>query len=236
LRSPRSRIPGSAGRRGGLSRRLDYPAGMTTPPVPDLAVARFVEAGLDVDPSTLTRALYSSDASLYRVVPAAVARPWTVDELVTTLRLARGQDIPVTMRGSGTSCAGNAVGPGLVIDLRRLDRIEAIDPQRRTAVVEPGVVQHQLSTAAGTHGLLFGPDPSTSTRCTIGGMIGNNACGPRAMGYGRTADNVVALEVVTGDGELLVVGDPDSDLVQQARDRGLPGVDEHPTTSELRRL
>src|SRR5699024_1131484 len=102
LRSPRSRIPGSAGRRGGLRRRLDYPAGMTTPPVPDLAVARFVEAGLDVDPSTLTRALYSSDASLYRVVPAAVARPWTVDELVTTLRLAREQDIPVTMRGSGT--------------------------------------------------------------------------------------------------------------------------------------
>lgn len=183
-----------------------------------MAFERFAEAGLGeiVDTTTLARALYSSDASLYRVVPQAVARPRNTEELVALLEVARSAGIPVTSRGAGTSCAGNAVGPGLVIDLRRLDTIESIDPHRRTAVVQPGVVQHQLSTAAGEHGLLFGPDPSTYTRCTIGGMIGNNACGPRAMGYGRTADNLVALEIVTGAGERLVVGEPDSALVREA--------------------
>ena len=107
--------------------------------------------------------------------------------------------MPVTTRGAGTSCAGNAVGPGLVVDTaRHLNRIVSIDPEARTAVVEPGVVQALCSARRPPHGLRFGPDPSTHTRCTIGGMIGNNACGPRALGYGRTADNVVALDVITG--------------------------------------
>jgi len=186
--------------------------------VDTIATQAFTEAGLAeiVDTSTLARALYASDASLYRVVPQAVARPRTIEELTTLLEVARRTGVPVTSRGAGTSCAGNAVGPGLVIDLRHLDTIESIDPERRTAVVQPGVVQHQLSTAAGEYGLLFGPDPSTYTRCTIGGMIGNNACGPRAMGYGRTADNVVALDVITGAGDRIVVGEPDSVLVAEA--------------------
>src|SRR5690606_27061620 len=115
-------------------------------------------------------------------------------------------------RGAGTSCAGNAVGPGLVIDTRRLNHILSIDPQRRSAIVEPGVIQTALTAAAAEHGLRFGPDPSSVSRCTIGGMIGNNACGPRAMGYGRTADNVLALDLITGSGERLIVGEPDSAL------------------------
>ena len=95
-------------------------------------------------------------------------------------------------------------GPGLIIDTsRHLNAIVAIDPEARTAVVEPGVVQSSLQAAAAPYGLRFGPDPSTHNRCTIGGMIGNNACGPRALGYGKTADNVVALDVVTGSGERL---------------------------------
>lgn len=196
----------------------------------------FLAAGLDVDTSTLTRGLYSSDASLYRIVPTAVARPRDLEELARTVDLARSQAMAITARGAGTSCAGNAVGPGLVIDTRKLNHILSIDPQRRSAVVEPGVIQSQLSTAAAAHGLLFGPDPSTYTRCTIGGMIGNNACGPRAMGYGRTADNVIALEVITGTGERITVGDPDSDLVAESRAKGLPTADEHATIGELRRL
>ena len=157
-----------------------------------------------VDASDLARALYSSDASLYRVVPAAVARPRTVAELGEVLDAARAAGVPVTTRGAGTSCAGNAVGSGLVVDTaRHLNKIIRVDPETRTAVVEPGVVQASLQKAAARYGLRFGPDPSTHARCTIGGMIGNNACGPRALGYGRTGDNVVGLELITGSGERL---------------------------------
>ncbi|WP_425308438.1 FAD-binding and (Fe-S)-binding domain-containing protein [Ammonicoccus fulvus] len=159
-----------------------------------------------LDSSTLTRALYSTDASLYRVVPEAVAFPESVTELEQVVRSAFEKRTPVTSRGAGTSCAGNAVGPGLVVDLRRhLHHVLEVDPAARTARVESGVVQSELQKVARPHGLRFGPDPSTSNRCTIGGMIGNNACGPRALGYGRSADNVVSLDVLLGNGERLRV-------------------------------
>ncbi|MVA77681.1 FAD-binding protein [Auraticoccus sp. F435] len=170
-----------------------------------------------VDTSTLSRSLYSSDASLYRVVPQGVAWPRTVAELRSVLDAARDKKVAVTLRGAGTSCAGNAVGPGLVVDVaRHLNQVLSIDPEQRTAVVQPGVVQSELQKAAAPHGLRFGPDPSTHNRCTLGGMIGNNACGPRALGYGKTADNVLGLEVVTGGGERLVLGGPDATPVEQS--------------------
>jgi FAD/FMN-containing dehydrogenase/Fe-S oxidoreductase len=109
------------------------------------------------------------------------------------------------------------VGAGLVLDFsRRRGRIRSVDPDGRTAVVEPGVVLDDLQRAARPHGLRFGPDPSTHNRCTIGGMIGNNACGSHTLGYGRTADNVIELDLVTGTGERLVAGrgaDPASSTV-----------------------
>ncbi len=155
----------------------------------------------DVDDSVLTRALYSSDASLYRVVPRVVVRPRAADELDAILDVAHTTGVPVTMRGAGTSIAGNAVGPGIVVDtLKHLNRVVSVDAEARTAVVEPGVVHADLQRAAAPYGLRFGPDPSTHTRCTIGGMIGNNACGSRALGYGRTSDNVVGLDVAWGPG------------------------------------
>jgi FAD/FMN-containing dehydrogenase/Fe-S oxidoreductase len=165
-------------------------------------VAALRRAGVDdVDDSTLTRALYSADASLYRVVPQVVARPRDTDELAATVAVARDTGTPLTMRGAGTSIAGNAVGTGIVVDAaRHLNRVLSVDPEARTATVQPGTVHATLQQAATRYGLRFGPDPSTHTRCTIGGMIGNNACGSRALGYGRTADNVVALDVLTADG------------------------------------
>lgn len=157
-----------------------------------------------IDTSELTRSIFSTDASLYRVVPQAVARPRSVEELIDVLGVARELGLPVTSRGGGTSVAGNAVGPGLILNTSKyLNKIISIDPDARTAVVEPGVVQSALQQAAAPFGLRFGPDPSTHTRCTIGGMIGNNACGPRALGYGKTADNVLGLDVITGSGERL---------------------------------
>lgn len=161
----------------------------------------------NLDSSPLTRALYTSDGSLYRVEPTAVATPRTTSELIETVRWALREQLPITVRGAGTSCAGNAVGTGLIIDVsRHLTRIHSIDADARTAVIDPGVVQDQLQREAAPYGLRLGPDPSTSSRCTVGGMIGNNACGPRALGYGRMADNVVELEVIDGTGELRTLG------------------------------
>src|SRR5690606_28691563 len=100
----------------------------------------------------------------------------------------------------------NVIGPGIVVDFsRHMTRIVGIDPEAGTATVQPGVVHAQLQTQAREHGLIFGPDPSTVSRCTIGGMIGNNACGSRSLRYGRTSDNVRRLAVVTADGTTLDV-------------------------------
>ena len=161
-----------------------------------------------VDDSVLRRSLYSSDASLYRVEPQVVVAPRHVDELDAVLEVCRTLAVPLTMRGAGTSIAGNAVGPGVVLDTsRHLHRIHEVDAEAGTALVEPGVVQSSLQAAAALHGLRFGPDPSTHNRATIGGMLGNNACGSRALGYGRTSDNVLGLDVVAGAGERLRLGD-----------------------------
>jgi len=158
----------------------------------------------DVRDDGTTRAMFSSDASLYRVPPTTVVFPRAVDEVATVLDMCRVEGVPLTARGAGTSVAGNAVGPGVVLDFsRHLGRVLAVDPDAGTAVVEPGVVQAALQGAAAPHGLRFGPDPSTHNRCTVGGMIGNNACGARTLGYGRTSDNVVGLELLTGTGEAL---------------------------------
>ena len=155
----------------------------------------------DVDTSTRRRAEYSTDASNYRVVPQVVVFPRDVDDLLAVTEIARATGTPLTLRGGGTSVAGNAVGPGIVVDTStHLHGIGEIDPQARTAVVQPGVVMSDLQAAARPFGLRFGPDPSTQNRATLGGMIGNNACGPHAVAYGRTADNVVSLDVVDGTG------------------------------------
>jgi FAD/FMN-containing dehydrogenase/Fe-S oxidoreductase len=161
----------------------------------------------EVDASARRRAEYSTDASLYRVPPELVVFPRERDEVLAVVATCLEVGVPLTVRGAGTSIAGNAVGPGVVMDLaRHLRRVLALDPEAATATVEPGVVLDELQAAARPHGLRFGPDPSTHSRCTLGGMIGNNACGSRALAYGRTADNVLELDVVSGTGRLLPAG------------------------------
>jgi FAD/FMN-containing dehydrogenase/Fe-S oxidoreductase len=176
-----------------------------TPSTRDLA-AELRAADVEVDASSRARAEYSSDASLYRIVPQAVAFPRSADDVEAALAVCRSVGVPVTARGGGTSIAGNAVGPGLVLDFsRHMDRVLAVDPESAAAVVQPGVVQSRLQSAAAPHGLRFGPDPSTHNRCTLGGIIGNNACGNRSLGYGRPSDNLVALDLLTGAGERLTL-------------------------------
>ncbi|MFC6154090.1 FAD-binding and (Fe-S)-binding domain-containing protein [Nocardioides yefusunii] len=166
-------------------------------------LAALTAAGLrDVSATDLTRALYAGDASLYRVPPRVVVRPEHTDDLHALVEVSRETGVPLTARGAGTSLAGNAVGPGIVVDTSaHLHKILDLDVETGTAWVEPGVVHASLQAQATAAGWRFGPDPSTHTRCMIGGMIGNNACGSRALGYGRTADNVTALDVVWGTGE-----------------------------------
>ncbi|GID94137.1 FAD-binding and (Fe-S)-binding domain-containing protein [Amorphoplanes digitatis] len=165
------------------------------------------KAGLEVRADAGTLGMYSSDASLYRIPPLAVVRPRHVDEVAAALAVARETGVPLTSRGAGTSVAGNAVGRGIVLDFsRHLNRVLDVDPAARTAVVEPGTVHAVLQKAVMPHGVRFGPDPSTHPRCTIGGMIGNNACGSRSLAYGRTSDNVAGLELLTAAGDRLVTG------------------------------
>ena len=162
-------------------------------------------AGLSgVDDSARRRAEYSTDASNYRVVPSVVAFPGHAEEAAAALRIATQFGVPVTCRGGGTSTAGNSVGPGVVLDFsRHLNRVLSVDPETRTAVVEPGAVLDDITAAAAGYGLRFGPDPSSHARASIGGSIGNNACGSRALRYGRTAESVVSLDVLTASGQRL---------------------------------
>ena len=156
---------------------------------------------IDVDASSGTRARYSSDAGLTRIPPLAVAFPRTPEQAVAAFDLARAHGVPLTARGGGTSCASNAIGPGLVLDFsRHMNRVISIDPEARTATVEPGCVGSTLQAAAANHGLRFGPDPSSQNRATIAGMVANNACGPHATAWGRTSDNIVSLDCVDGQG------------------------------------
>jgi len=180
---------------------------MTGPTHAELAARLRAELGSAVDASPRRRAEYSSDASNYRVVPQAVVFPRSVDEVLAAAAVCRELAAPLTVRGGGTSIAGNSVGPGVVLDMsRHLNQVTSIDPDARTAVVQPGVVLDTLQGAAGRHGLRFGPDPSTHARCTVGGMIGNNSCGAHAMSYGTTAANLVALDAVDGTGRRLRIG------------------------------
>jgi FAD/FMN-containing dehydrogenase/Fe-S oxidoreductase len=149
---------------------------------------------------TGSRALYAADASNYRDVPDVVVVPADQDDLATAVTLTAAAGAPVTLRGGGTSMAGNAIG-GVVIDVsRHVNRILNIDAGTRTAIVEPGVVLSDLLAAASPLGLAFGADPSSASRATIGGMIANNACGAHSVAWGTTADNVSSLEVLLADG------------------------------------
>lgn len=153
------------------------------------------------DTSTGTRARYSTDAGNYRIIPEGVCFPRSTEDVLAIMDACRTHSVPITSRGGGTSCAGNAIGPGIIIDFtRHLNRVISIDPEARTATVEPGCIQSDLQKAAAPFGLRFGPDPSSMNRCSIGGMVGNNACGPHATAWGRTSDNVVEMDCVDGTG------------------------------------
>lgn len=162
------------------------------------------------------RAVYASDASNYRQVPIGVVVPASLDEFVAGVRICEEHDAPILLRGAGTSMSGQTVNHAVVFDLSsRCNRIVELDPDARTAVVEPGVICDALRDRAEAFGLTFAPDPSTHSRCTLGGMIANNSCGPHSVMAGKTLENVEALEVMTCDGERFWVGPTTEDELER---------------------
>jgi FAD/FMN-containing dehydrogenase/Fe-S oxidoreductase len=160
-----------------------------------------------VDFGAGARALYATDASNYRQAPIGVVIPQTLEDVVETVRTCYEHRVPLLPRGGGTSLAGQCCNVAVVIDMsRHLRGVLYLDPDRKTARVQPGVVLDDLQRAIRPFGLMYGPDPATHAWCTLGGMIGNNSCGVHSVRAGLTADVVEELDVLTSDGQRLKVG------------------------------
>ena len=178
-----------------------------------------------VDFSAGARALFATDASNYRQTPIGLVWPRTTDDVVEAVRTCREYRVPILPRGAGTSLAGQCCNVAVVLDMsRHLRHVLAVDPVRRTARVQPGVVLDDLQVALKPNGLMYGPDPATHAWCTLGGMIGNNSCGVHSVIAGMTADVVEELNVLTADGVRLTVGrTSERELDQRSREPGRPG-------------
>ncbi|MCK5884604.1 MAG: FAD-binding protein [Bacteriovoracaceae bacterium] len=152
----------------------------------------------------VTRNLYSTDASMFRVLPQYVVEPENIDDVRAALKMAREKKIHVACRGGGTGLAGESLSEGMVIDFSvHFDRILKLVPEKQTVIVEAGVIHGVLNKKLAEYGLLFGPDPATSNRCTMGGMLANNSTGAHSLRYGMTMDWVVGLKVMLSDGEVV---------------------------------
>jgi FAD/FMN-containing dehydrogenase/Fe-S oxidoreductase len=152
--------------------------------------------------------LYSTDASIYQIEPLGVVLPRTQDDLHSVVELASKYRVPILPRGSGSSLAGQAIGEALILDCSRwLDHIIDIDPDSKTATIEPGVVLADLNRVAAKYGLMFGPDPASAERATMGGVISNNATGAHSILYGMTVDHLISADVILSDGSLAVFDD-----------------------------
>ena len=159
-----------------------------------------------------TRATYSTDASNYRQVPIGVVLPRTPDDAERAVAVCREHDVPALSRGGGTSLAGQTCNTAVVLDFSKFcHHLVSVDPERRTAIVEPGIALDPLNDRLAEHGLMVGPKPSTHVSCTIGGMIGNNSCGSTAQAYGKMSDSVLRLEILTYDGLRTWVGPTDDE-------------------------
>ncbi len=174
------------------------------------------------------RLLYSTDASNYQIEPLAVAFPKTTEDVAALVAEARQLQLPVLPRGSGTSLAGQAVGQAVVLDLSsHMGGILSVDPEARTVRVQPGIVVDRLNRALASQGLMFGPDPASSDRATVGGTVGNNGTGAHSILYGMAGDNVLSAQVVLYDGTVLELAPVEVSYTSGSR---------HPLLQELLRM
>jgi len=187
------------------------------------ALSRHVRGEVRFDNGS--RALYAGDGSNYRQVPIGVVLPRDADDVIATISLAREYGAPILCRGGGTSLAGQCCNVAVVLDFSKyMAKILEVDPERRIARVQPGVILDHLRNAAEKHGLTFAPDPATHDRCTLGGMIGNNSCGVHSVMAGKTDDNIESLEILTYDGLRMQVGQTsDAELEKIIQEGGRRG-------------
>jgi FAD/FMN-containing dehydrogenase/Fe-S oxidoreductase len=183
------------------------------------ALQRDLEASIqgEVRFDHISRALYSTDASVYQIEPLGVVIVRSRDDVIQTVRAAREHRISITARGGGTSQAGQAIGEGLQLDTSKyFNKILELDVDARSVWVEPGIVLDELNAALRPHALRFAPDISTASRATIGGMIANNSSGARSVLYGKTIDHVLELDVVLSDGSVTRFSPMDADALDAA--------------------
>ena len=163
---------------------------------------------IQVKNDDLHRQLYATDASVYKIYPEGVCFPKNKEDILELIHFARENKIPLIPRAGGTSLAGQVVGNGLVVDVsKHFNQIIDFDPTAKRITVEPGIVRDDLNNFLAPHQLFFGPNTSTSNRCTIGGMTGNNSSGTTSIRYGVTRDKVIALECVLYDGSVVTFED-----------------------------
>ena len=169
----------------------------------------------DLRYDSLTGSIYSTDASVYRERPIAVVWPKGDSDIRKVLSFACREKTGVTLRAGGTSLAGQVVSSGIIVDVSRyMNRIIEINREERWVRVQPGVVLDELNMELKKHGLFFGPETSTSNRCNIGGMVGNNACGSHSLIYGSTRDHTIELKTLLSDGSEVVFGPVDRETFQ----------------------
>jgi FAD/FMN-containing dehydrogenase/Fe-S oxidoreductase len=167
------------------------------------------------------RALYATDSSNYRQIPIGVVVPKTIEDIVKTIDVCREFDAPILNRGGGTSLAGQCCNEAVVIDSSKyVNNILHIDPEKKEAIVEPGVVLDTLREEVKKYNLTYGPDPSTHSHCTFGGMIGNNSCGVHSVMAGKTDANIIELDIVTYDGLRITVGQTPEENLQRTISEG----------------
>jgi FAD/FMN-containing dehydrogenases len=179
----------------------------------------------DLKHDKITTTIYSTDASVYKEEPAAVAWPKTVSDIRKILQFAVQEKSSVILRAGGTSLAGQVVGSGIIVDISRyMNRILEINKDEMWVRVEPGVVLDELNLNLKEYGLFFGPETSTSNRCNIGGMIGNNACGSHSVVYGSTRDHTIEIKTLLSDGSEAIFGPLNNeDFISKCTQNNLEG-------------
>jgi FAD/FMN-containing dehydrogenase/Fe-S oxidoreductase len=219
--------PSSEAPRFGTYTRREPPE-LSSPEVDARALQQDLSASVEgeVRFDTGSRALYANDASIYRQAPIGVVVPKGVEDVVATVAACRRHGAPIFGRGTGTGLAGQSVNAAVLIDFTKyMNEILELDPENRFARVQPGIILDTLRNAAEEYDLTFGPDPATHSRCTLGGMIGNNSCGTHSILAGLTSDNIEALDVLLYDGTRLTVesGVSDGELERIIREGGRKG-------------
>ena len=193
---------------------LWYTTHMQNPVQSDPASAELLndlkKGGIEASTDRITRILYSTDASIYQIMPVGVVWPKNKDEVIAAVECAQKNNTPVLPRGSGTSLAGQAIGKALILDFSRyMDGLLDLNPEERTVTIQPGVILGWLNKQLSDHGLVFGPDPASADRATMGGVLGNNATGAHSILYGMAHDHLLEAEAILSDASQVIFGELD---------------------------